>query len=114
MNLIAAIILLLSQDELPPQEVSFLYCEDETVQNWYQVQHGKKTYTTVACSSWEAIRQYAGVYGYESTLAASLDGVVVGNKNAPWLRDLPYIGTKIPKAPKAPKAPKPPKTKGKK
>lgn len=83
---------------LPPNHPSAinLYCEDPTVTAWYQVQKHDKSKndelqfvgSTVACSGWDAIRQFALVHGYSSTHAASNDGVVAGNRGATWLGTL--------------------------
>ena len=78
-----------------------LYCDDADETAWYQVQKHDKdnanalqfTGGTVACSGWDAIRQFALLHGYESTNAASNDGVVAGNRGKTWIADLPSIST---------------------
>lgn len=84
-----------------------LYCDDVEVNYWYQVQHrvgdtnnstGYVDFTgsTVACSGWEAIRQFAAMHNYASTNAASDDGVVAGNRGKPWLSSLDPINDYTP------------------
>ena len=75
-----------------------LYCDDVDNTAWYQVQKmDKETNTvtfigsTVACSGWEAIRQFALMHDYPSTNAAGNDGVVAGNRGATFIADLPSI-----------------------
>jgi len=78
-----------------------LYCDDADATAWYQVQKHDKdnanalqfTGGTVACSGWDAIRQFALLHGYESTNAASNDGVVAGNRGKTWIADLASIST---------------------
>jgi hypothetical protein len=80
-----------------------LYCDNPEQNYWYQVQKrdhetGDVVWigSTVACGGWEAIRQFANANEYASTIAASNDGVVAGNRAKIWLADLDPISTYTP------------------
>jgi hypothetical protein len=80
-----------------------LYCDNADINYWYQVQHRDSITeqvdfvgSTVACSGWEAIRQFAAMHNYASTNAASNDGVIAGNRGRAWVAGLDPISDYTP------------------